>query len=150
MFVLCTETKMASRKCGHSTTNLGEKSSSKKSMRRLFKATFDKWERDEITHQTMSWLSCELERDRSFVATLYCSLCKRFEHHIQSGRNFSAAWITGSSNKKLSNVIDHAKSNAHKAAMSRLHSEQVRQSGSSVVLSSRIGQSLLNLMKLLG
>jgi len=74
-------------------------------------------------------------------------MSKRFEQHIQSGRNFSAAWITGSSNKKLSNVIDHSKSDAHKAAMSRLHSEQVRQSVSSVVLSSRIGQSL---MKLLG
>ena len=72
-------------------------------------------------------------------------MCKRFEQHIQSQRNFSTRWITGSSNKKLSNVINHAKSDAHKAAMSRLRSKQVRQSGSSVVLSSKIGQSLLNL-----
>jgi len=50
-----------------------------------------------------------------------------------------------SANKKLSYVIDHATSDSHKAAMSKLRDEQVRQSGSSVVLSSIIGQSFLNL-----
>ena len=138
---------MATRKRGPFTTDSCA-NSNKKTVRRLSKATFDKWKRDnEVSHQTMSWLCCELERDKNFVATLYCSVCKRFEQHIQSGRNFSVAWITGSANKKLSNVIDHAKRDAHKAAMSRLHNEQVRQSGSSVVLSSRIGQSLLNLIE---
>jgi len=97
------------------------------------------------SNQTMLWLNFELEIDKNYVATLHCSMCKRFEQYIQSGRNFSAAWISGSSNKKLNNVIDHANSEAHKTAMSKLHSEQVRQSGSSVVLISRIGQSLLNL-----
>ena len=67
-------------------------------------------------------------RTGSFVAILYYSMCKRFEQHIQSGRNYFAVWITGSSNKKLSNVIGHAKSDAHKAAMSRLRSEQIKQS----------------------
>jgi len=79
MFVMCTETKMASRKHSHYTTNSCE-SSNKKPVRRLSKATFDKWKRDnEVAHQTMSCLSCELERDRSFVAILYCFVCKRFK-----------------------------------------------------------------------
>ena len=56
-------------------------------------------------------------------------------------------WISGSSNKKLSNVIDHTSGDAHEAAISRLRSEQVKQGGSSVVMSSRIGQSLINLDK---
>jgi len=91
-------------------------------VRRLSKATFDKWKRDdEVTHQTMSWLSCELERYNNYVATLHYSVCKRFEQYIESGRNFSAVWISGLLNKKLSNVIDHASSNVHKAAMSRLY-----------------------------
>jgi len=109
MFLLCTETKMASRKRSISTTNSCE-SSSKKPVRRLSKATFEKWKRDnEVAHQTMSWLSCELERDRSFVAMLHWSMCKTFEQHIQSGRNFSAMWITESSNKKGCHVMTAGK-----------------------------------------
>jgi len=53
---------------------------------------------------------------RGYVALLYCSV---FEQHIHSCRIFSSAWIAGSANKKLSNVIDHATSDAHKAAVSK-------------------------------
>jgi len=82
----------------------------------------------------MTWLGCELEKgDSAYVATLHCLVCKRFEEHIQSCRNFSSVWITGSTNKKLSNVIDHASSESHKAAMAKLREEKARQSGTSVI-----------------
>jgi len=94
----------------------------------------------------MTWLGCELEKgDSAYVATLHCLVCKQFEEHIQSRRNFSSVWITGSTNKKLSNVIDHASSESHKAAMAKLREEKARQSGTSVILSSDIGRCLLNL-----
>ena len=68
---------MATRKRGPSTTDSCA-NSSKKAARRLSRATFDKWKRDnEVSHQTMSWLCCELERDKNFVATLYYALLFR-------------------------------------------------------------------------
>jgi len=94
MFVLCTEIKMASRKCGHSTTDSCT-TSSKKHARKVSKVTFNKWKRhNEAADQTMSWLSCELERDRSFVAMLYCSVCKRFKQNIQSQVNQLSAGVS--------------------------------------------------------
>jgi len=74
---------MASIKCSFSVAESSAISSQK--VRRLSRATFDKWKREnEVPHRTMTWLCCELERDKGFVTSLYCSVCKRFEHHIQS------------------------------------------------------------------
>ena len=74
-----------------SMTSSTSATSSKKVVRRLSKATFDKWKREnEVVHQMMSWLNCELERDKNYVATLHCLVCKckRFEQCIQPGQTF--------------------------------------------------------------
>ena len=69
-------------------------------------------------------------------------LCKRFKKHLQCHKNCSLAWITGSANKRLSNVLDHAMSEVHKVAMVRYHDEQKKQRGESVILSTDIGSCL--------
>ena len=93
----------------------------------------------------MMWLSCELEMNHDFVASFRCMLCKHYENHLQSYKNFSPRWITGSTNKRLRNVIDHAMSEVHKVAMVRFYDKQKKRSGESVVLSTDIGCCLLKL-----
>ena len=43
-----------------------------------------------------------------------------------SKKNFSRAWIDGSTNQKTSNVVDHASSEQHKAVMALLRQEQAK------------------------
>jgi hypothetical protein len=50
--------------------------------------------------------------------------------------------MVGSTNLKCSNVVDHAKSEVHKAAMSRQKSDSARASGKSVMLSTPIARCL--------
>ena len=98
--------------------------------RQVTKATFDKWQKQhEKEHQTVSWLCCELDHDNSHVTALYCSVCWEHKDNLQSMRSFSTAWITGSSNCKVSNVIDHATSKVHKVAMARKRVNKIRASG---------------------
>ena len=84
-------------------------SSSKKAKRQVTKVTFTKWQREhDREHQTLFWLRCEMDRDNVHLASLLCALCKKYEGHLQSFKSFNAAWITGSTNQKASNVLDHA------------------------------------------
>ena len=69
----------------------------------------------EQEYQTLSWLRCDVnERDKSLVGLLWCAVCRRFEERIRGVKNFSNVWITGSSNHKCSNVLDHARSDSTK------------------------------------
>ena len=62
-------------------------------------------------------------------------------------KNFSNVWITGSSNYKSSNVLDHGHSEQHKAAMVRLHAEQATAANAPVTTYAPIAQSLLTMDK---
>ena len=101
--------------------------SAKKAKRQVSVLTY-KWQtNNEQEYQMLSWLWCDVdERDKSLVGLLWCAVCRRFEERISGVMNFLNVWITGSSNHKCSNVLDHARSNKHKAAMTRLHLEQSR------------------------
>ena len=133
-------TKMTGRKRSQEPASA---SSSKKAKRQVTKATFNKWQREhDREHQTLSWLRCEMDRDNIHVASLHCDLCKKYEGHLQSLKSFNAAWITGSTNQKVSNVVDHAGSEVHKAAMSRKRAESAKARGESAVLTSPIGCAL--------
>ena len=111
--------------------------------RQLTKATFDKWQQEhEKNHLTRSWLRCELQEDRRHVGSLRCDVCKKYKSNIESLRNFSIAWVTGSSNLKVSNVLEHAASEVHKVAMTRMHADAAKAKGVSVVLQMPIGRSL--------
>ena len=120
--------------------------SRKASKRQVTTSTFDKWQQEyERDHQTLSWLRCDLERDKRHVAALYCAVCKKYEDSLQSLKSFSRAWITGSTNHKVSNVLDHAASEVHKVAMTRKRADDAKASGGSAMLSSTIGCCLATL-----
>ena len=111
--------------------------------RQVTKATFEKWQQEhEREHQTLSWLRCKLDMD---VASLYCDVCRKYEGNLESLKNFSRVWFSGSTNQKVSNVLDHATSEVHKAAMVRLRADSVKASGGSVVLTSAIGRCMSTL-----
>ena len=119
---------------------------SKTSKRQVTKAIFEKWQQEhEKDHQTLSWLCCDLERDDRYVASLYCAVCREYQDRLLSLKSFSRAWITGSTNQKVSNVIDHATSEVHGVAMARKRAEAAKASGISAVLSSPIGRCLSTL-----
>ena len=94
-------------------------SEAKKDKRQVTLATFHKWQKQyEREHRTLSWLRCDVDsRDKSLVQILWCDACRNHEKRLTGLRNFSRVWITGSNNHKTSNIIDHAKSEQHHAAM---------------------------------
>ena len=83
----------------------------------------------EREHRTLTWLARERQ---SSCRNLYCAVCKR---NICSRNNFSNSWIKGFTNLKLSNMVDHALSDVHKTAMSRLRANSAREKGESAILS---------------
>ena len=60
-------------------------------------------------------------------------------------KNFSGAWIAGSSNHKTSNIVDHATSEQHKAAMICVRAEAAKTANQPVTTYSPIAHSLLTL-----
>ena len=131
-----------------SSSSLGDgDSSSASSKRRQFtKATFEKWQREhQRQHQTLSWLRCVFCRDKLHVEILYCEVCRKYEARLCSLRNFSNSWIKGSANLKLSNMFDHARSDVHLAAMSKLRADMAKESGESTLLHTPLGRCVVNL-----
>lgn len=84
-------------------------------------ATVDKWVIDhDKSLNTATWLTYEKAYGHH-VALLRCRICIRFEEKIKSSRNFSPAFIDGTSNLRM---LDHAKSDIHRRAMQLLQREQ--------------------------
>ena len=79
-----------------------------------------------IASTTLPWLRCEMERDTVHFASLNCALCKKYEGHLQSLKNFNAAWIIESTNHKVSNILDNDGSGMHKAMLARKRAEDIR------------------------
>ena len=94
-------------------------------------SSFEKWQHEfEHEYQTILWLRCDkYDANRSLAAMLYCEVCRRFEDRTQSTRNFSVAWLTGTTNHTTSNVLDHAKSEQHVTSMARLQEERAKAQG---------------------
>ena len=72
----------------------------------------------------LTWLHCN--KQQKYIESLWCEMCRRFQDRICGTKNFSATWITGSTNQKLSNVLDHVCSDQHKLSMSLLRVEQAK------------------------
>ena len=118
-------------------------SNAKKAKRQITKATFEKWQKEfEMEHQTLSWLRCDLDAKGTHVVSLYCAICRKYEAKIRSLKNFRRDWIVGSTNQRTSNLIDHATSDVHKAAMAKLKVERSRARGESAATSTTIGRFL--------
>ena len=117
--------------------------SSKK--RKVTVTTFNKWKTQfERDHNTLSWLQCDISKeDKTVVETLWCEVCKKHEGKITGMKNFSRAWITGSSNQKTSNIVNHATSEQHRASMTRVRAEAAKASNQPLTTYSPIAHSLL-------
>ena len=131
---------MSSRK---RTADSAPTTSSKK--RKVTLSTFNKWKAQfERDHSTLSWLRCDIcKEDKTVVEVLWCEACRKYEDGITGMKNFSKAWITGSSNQKTSNIVDHATSEQHRAAMVRVRADAARVSNQSLTSYSPIARSLL-------
>lgn len=100
-------------------------SKSKKQKWQVSLATFHRWQTEkEKEYQTLSWLRCD--KIHESVELLWCASCRKFEDNIRGVKNFSAAWISGSANHKLSNVSDHARSDQHKLSMSLMRADEAK------------------------
>ena len=77
------------------------------------------------------------------MAQLWCQACRNHERSITGIKKFS--WIVGSTNQKTSNLVDHAKSEQHRAAMSRMQGESAKASKLPVTSYSPIALSLLTI-----
>ena len=109
--------------------------------RKVTVITFNKWKTQyEHDHNTLSWLRCDLSEDKTVVEMLWCEACRKHEARLTDMKNFSTAWITGSSNQKTSNIIDHATSEQHGA---QVRAEAAKTSNQPVTTYSPIAHSLL-------
>ena len=118
---------------------------SKKQKRQVTKETFDKWQRlYERDHQSITWLRCDVDQEKTLVAKLWCNVCRKYESNIRGLKNFSRAWLEGSGNHKTSSIVDHATSEQHKVAMMRLRHDQAKES-EPIVSYSPIARSLMTM-----
>ena len=88
--------------------------------RRVTCSTVEKWKKNDLAiFEADAWLVYEVDHSEKgkFCSSLKCTVCIEFEQAIRQRRNFSRSWVDGSANFKLSNVIDHAKSDAHNEAL---------------------------------
>ena len=116
----------------------------KRAKRQMAYATFEKWQKQfNIDYQSFSWLRCNKEKnDKDVVSTLWCEICWQYKSNICSIKNYSKSWIE---NHKTSNVVDHATSAQHKAAMNFLKIDQAKDKGKPLATIAPIVNSLLKL-----
>ena len=107
----------------------------KKLKRRVSLATFDKWKRQfNDQYDTSRWLQCDKDTTDYTVTLLWCEVCRKYSDQIRTMRNFSSAWVNGSANQRNSNIVDHAKSEQHAAAMVRMRAETGESAGDEKVV----------------
>ena len=113
--------------------------------RKVTVTTFNKRKTQfESEHSTLSWLRCDVCKDnKAAVEVLWCEACRKYEDRITGMKNFSKAWITGSSNQQTSNIVDHATSEQHRAAMVQVRADAARASNQPLTSYSPITRSLL-------
>ena len=58
----------------------------------------------------------------------WCHTCRKYGFFIMEMKNFSSAWIKGSTNQKTSNVVDHATSEQHTIAMTWMQVDNAKAS----------------------
>ena len=95
--------------------------SAKTSSRKLTCATVEKWKGEDLADfQAELWLTYDSEKTGkgNYCSALKCKVCTQFEPMIKNRPKFSRVFIDGSTNFRLTSVIDHAKSDIHKIAFS--------------------------------
>ena len=64
--------------------------------------------------------------DNVLVEKLWCHACRKYESSITGMKNFSSAWIKGSTNQKMSNVVDHATCEQQTTAMTQMQVDKAK------------------------
>ena len=109
-------------------TDSSSDKSLKKEKRQITLTTFNKWQvQFDRDYNSLCWLRCETN-DNALVEKLWCHACRKYESYITGMKNFSSAWIKGSTNQKTSNVMDHATSEQHTTAMARMQADNAKAS----------------------
>lgn len=66
------------------------------------KVTFNKSQRElDRECQMLSWLHCKLDCDNLHVASLHCTICRKYKGHFQSLKSFNTVCITGSTTRRV-------------------------------------------------
>ena len=115
---------------------LGSEDAPSAKKRSITYSTFLKWKGEfDKEFQTRTWLNFALsEGVNPTVVALKCSVCTKFEHKIETRRNYSDAYIYGAESLRTSGIRDHAKSDQHVYAMALHKQEQAKSSGLSVTM----------------
>ena len=110
--------------------------------------TFNKWQiQYDKELSTLTWLRCDKDSTSSFVETLWCAMCRKYETSMEGMKNFSHNWIVCSTNHRISNITDHGKTDQHKAVMTRYRMEQAKPTCAPITTYSPIVHSLLTMDK---
>ena len=92
----------------------------KKNTRMLRSETAERWKSNDLaTYEANVWLTYDEEfiGGKKYCTSLKCKVCSEFETSINKRHNFSRTFIDGSTNFKVTSVIDHANSEIHKIAL---------------------------------
>lgn len=92
--------------------------------RNLTCATVERWKHVDLAqHEAVSWLTYESEKTSKgyYCSALKCKVCIMFESVVKNRPKFSRAFIDGSTNFRITSVLDHCKSDFHNIALSLYH-----------------------------
>lgn len=95
--------------------------------RNLTCATVERWKNQDLAqYDAASWLIYDSEKSKKgqYCTALKCKACIQYESVIKNRAKFSRAYIDGSTNFRLTNVVHHANSDIHKLALSFYNKQQ--------------------------
>ena len=73
----------------------------------------------KIAHEPDLWFEYDVEGN--YAVNLRCILCREYESSIRGMKYFNPAWVTGSTNYRSSNPVDHATGDPHQEAVRLYH-----------------------------
>ena len=116
------------RSASSDTSSNSSSGSSATKKRKVSVSTFEKWQNQfDSEYQSLLWLRCTKDdHDKSLVSTLWCTVCREYQARICGMRNYSQTWISGSTNQKTSNILDHARSDQQSSSMAFMRRAQAR------------------------
>ena len=81
--------------------------------RKVKLGTFQKWLMDNnCEYKTLTWLDSDTSWENGYKVAekLKCKVCKKYKERIICKKNFSGKWIEGADSVRMTNLVDHAKS----------------------------------------
>lgn len=99
----------------------GKPSTAKVASRNPTCATVVRWKYQDLAqYEAVSWLTYDSKKTKrgQYYTALKCKICSQLESVVKNRPKFWRTFIDGSTNFRLSNVVDHATSDTHKLALS--------------------------------